>query len=180
MDLDRFLGGGTFEALLRHLHERPDTEAAYISPLLNSFPGNISEYGKPLRNHGKAMSVILGNLSRVVSEVHQLNDALAERLIDLKECVNQLIFQEKTFGGMVGPQNIDYSSFYSKFLESLSVWRRLSRAVHRQPAPPTQRPICSENRPGPTHARTVWGRGVSRCLRTRNSSTTSTTSSKSS
>jgi hypothetical protein len=68
-------------------------------------------------------------MSRVLADVQHLFSSLNERMIDFKECVNQLIFQEIAVASATGSSNVNYSQFYSKFLESLSVWRPLIRTV---------------------------------------------------
>lgn len=100
--------------------------------MLNSFPGNIAEYTKSIKTHGKAVGLVLNKMSKTVTEIQQLFSGLNERMIDLKEQVNQLTFNERSLETAIGPSNCDYSPFYSKFMETLSVWRRVKRTIHRQ------------------------------------------------
>lgn len=130
MDVDRFLGGQPFQSWYKTIKDRLDVDTTYCSPILNTFPGNIADYGKPIKAYGKAANIILSNMSKAILDIQSLHNSLSERMIDLKECVNQLIFQEKTFATAVGTFNVDYSPFYSKLLEYLSVCRWLTRTFH--------------------------------------------------
>lgn len=128
-ELDRLFSGFSTDSLLKFAKDRPDSSVSLLSPLLTSFPSNINDYQKTVKTHCKSIKKVFSNLAKTVSEINNLLTSLSERLIDLKEGVNEMLFQERQLATAFKDANCDFSPLQSGFIESLNSWRWLKRTV---------------------------------------------------